>query len=134
MKKNFNNIKGGGSEEEEGEEVVDKGCPSVNTKFWTAGRRVASHPCRTSSSTSGDELASSQGNQNMKERLMKFPEVFTDELGPEDRLDCKPVLLTVEKEGVKPFHFPVAMEVPANFDKEARRRIASMFTSGIIVC
>ena len=67
-------------------------------------------------------MASSQGHQNMKERLMKkFPEIFTDEFGPEERMDCEPVVLTVEEEGVRPFHFPVATEVIANFDKEARR-------------
>ena len=53
----------------------------------------------------------------MKESLMKkYPEVLTDELGPEDRVDCEPVKLTVEEEGIRPFHFPVATEIPENFE------------------
>ena len=55
-----------------------------------------------------------------------------DELGLEDRVACNPMKLTVEGEGIKPFHFPVATEMSANFKPEAQRMIQLMLKSWII--
>ena len=72
-------------------------------------------------------------HQNMREYLIqKFSDIFTVELGPQDRMVIEPVKLEVQLEGVKPYHCQVATEVPFNFDKEARRMVASMLASGII--
>ena len=69
----------------------------------------------------------------MKERLItKFPDIFKDKLGQENRIEMPPVKLEVDTNGTTPFNCAVAQDVSVNFDQEGRRMIRSMLEAGII--
>ena len=97
LKKDFNNITDSDMQESSGkDDLVDssyeseadsgeeeKGCSTAHNKSWVTGKRVASDLCSTLSSVSGYRSAASLEHQKMKDHLLrKFPDIFTDKLGP----------------------------------------------------
>ena len=63
-----------------------------------------------------------------------FPEVFKEDLGKEDRIDCEPIVVDLlpNHEDIQVFHPKLGMEVPAYMEKAARKELQRMLNAGML--
>ena len=66
------------------------------------------------------------------EVLLKYPDVFTKELTPKDRIKCDPVRLTFNDKKVKSFNAMTAIETPLHLQKAADNQLAKMIAAGVL--
>ena len=66
--------------------------------------------------------------------LKDFPEVFKEDLGKEDRIDCEPIVvdLVPNHEDIQVFHPKLGMEVPAYLEKAAQKELQRMLDAGML--
>ena len=66
--------------------------------------------------------------------LKDFPEVFKEDLGKEDRIDCEPIVvdLVPNHEDIQVFHHKLGMEVPAYMEKAAQKELQRMLNAGML--
>ena len=66
--------------------------------------------------------------------LKDFPEVFKEDLGKEDRIDCEPIVedLVQNHEDIQVFYPMLGMEVPAYMEKAAQKELQRMLNAGML--
>ena len=66
------------------------------------------------------------------EVLLKYPDVFKNELGPEDRIRCDPVRLTFNDKKIKSYNAMTAIEIPLHSQKAADNQLAKMLSVEVL--